>query len=568
MDAMEQARGGDEPRSEDSRRREGERALQAAAGEAERGLARVRLAAGERRRGELDLAALALEQALREGVSPGVAGAELGAVLAADPGPPGARRAAACFGALQPGEGEGAGPFPLVTGARSLGLLARRAELFRATFRQLPGEPVLALARSLEGLLRGRPSGHDDDGDDDAPRRPAADWSVLGRAVGAEEQRALDDLYGRLLGVRRHRVCARLDTPGPLREASSRQLSVSGDDYDLALADSHLALVYRSVRAPLRLALYDERTFAGQALGGITEPVLDGAPLDLEPRVVAAAGGTWVLGLDRDAGEVLVSFSTPGRPDVVRARKHVGRRVRIAAVCRCARGLAVFLAPAARAFWVSAAGEVSRERRLGAGVEVVDAASHGGHDLFVLLRTSTGAFLERLGGELEALGERTPVSRLVAPRDARLVWPTADLLLVLEPPDVAHAIGADERRLAWTARIGEPLEGLAPVVGEALELLAHGPIESEWGKSGADVGLARWTRDGLGRHGPTVRVESQDPSRALDSLKVATHGGRIAVAARSGETLDVRTLEVLATPLAIPAPREWSYGLGDTPDTD
>ena len=557
----------EQPRSDDERRREGERQLLAASGDAERGRARVRLAAGERRRGELDLAALALEQALREGAGEEAVGPELAAVLAVDPGTAGARRAAAAFGAV-PSPGGDAGPFPLHVPARAAQLLAKRAELFRAVFRALPRATVLALARSVAALVPGHPPSKalaPAPGDGSASEgRGAGEWRVLGREVEPDEARALGDLYGRLLGVRRHRACARVDTPGPMREAASSRFEVSGDDYDLALADSHLALVYRSERAPEQLVLYDERTFAGQAMGHAS-PVLAGASADLEPRAVAAAGGTWVLGVDRDSGELVASFSTLGRSDSAIGRKRVGKRVRLAAACPCARGLAVFLAPAARALSIATTGEVSRERRLGAGLEVVDAASHGGGDVFVLLRTATEAFLQRLDGELLPLGPRVALPRLRSAREARLVWPTADLVLVLEPPDVAHAVGADDRRVAWTATIGEPLEGLAPVAGEALELLSYGPIESEWGLAGVDAGVARWTRDGLGRHGLTVRVESHDPSRALDSMKVATHAGRVALAYRSGASLELRTLEVLATPAASPPPAEWVYSLGDVP---
>jgi hypothetical protein len=548
-------------RSDDEQRRADERALSAAATDEERGRARVRVAAGERRRGELDLAALALEQALREGAEPELVAPELAAVLALDAGEPGARRAVACFEAVRPPEPV-LGPFPLVRGHGAVRLAAKRAELFTGVARALPRETTLELARSVAAILPGDPATGEL-----APltqRTNAADWPrALGRDVDASLARALDDLYGRLQGIRRHRVCARLDTPGPLRETGSNRFHVAGDACVLALADSHLALVYRSESDPERLTLYDERPLAGEPVFRQTT-VLAGAPADLEPRVVASTGGTYVLGVDARAGEVLVSFSAFGRPDVMRARKRAGKTARIAAASPCARGVAVFLARAGRAFTVSPAGEVSRERRLGTGLEVTDAASLG-QDVYVLARRGAEALLQRLDADLEPVGEPVKVPRLRSPGAARLAWPVPEIVLVIEPPDVAHAFGADERGFAWTARIREPLEGLAPVSGEALELLAYGAIESEWGLRGADAGLARWTRDGLGRHGPTVRVESPDPSRALDSVEVATNGGRAAVVTRAGRDLSLRTVELLATPARIPGASEWTYALGELP---
>src|SRR5581483_3892066 len=101
-------------------------------------------------------------------------------------------------------------------------------------------------------------------------------------------------------------------------------------------------------------------------------------------------------------------------------------------------------APAARAFTMSLTGEVSRERRLGAGLEVLDAASYGGDDVVVLARRASELVLLRLDGDLAPRGEPVRVPRRHALRDARLAWPTHDAVLVLEPPDLAHAFGADE----------------------------------------------------------------------------------------------------------------------------
>jgi hypothetical protein len=554
-----------ERRSDHETRRDRERELVAAASGEERAAARLRLATAERRRGELDLAALAVEQALREGASPGLAAAELASILASDTSEAGARRALACFSAVRPEEGGGAGPFPLVREALSVALLAKKAAFFRDVFRLVPDVRTRALARALGELVSGEVGAFRVDV---RAAHGHSDWALaLGREVDGSSARALDDLYGRLLESRRYRLWDRLDTPGPLREVGSNRFRVAGGTFELALADTHLALAYRDARGPERLVLYEERPFAGELLA-THGPVLAGSPADLEPRVVASAGGTYVAGIDREAGEVLVSFSAFGRNDVALARKRVGRRVRIAAVCPCARGLAVFLAPAARAFTVSAQGEVSRERRLGAGLEVLGAASHGGGDVCVLARRATDAILLRLDEDLRVVGEPERVPRLRAPVDARLEWPTHDLLLVLDPPEVAHAFGADERKLAWTARLALPLDDLTPVSGEALELLAFGAIESEWGLEGVDVGLARWTRDGLGRHGRTVRVETSDPSRALESVRVATQGGRVALATRTGSELTLRTLELLATPARVPPPEEWTYSLGERADED
>src|SRR5262249_28531459 len=150
MSAVEQRR------SDDERRRSHERELTAASSEAERGRARVRLAADDRRRGELDLAALALEQALREGADPELVAPELAAVLARDAGGRGARRAVACFEAVRPPEPV-AGPFPLVQGPGGVRLALKRAELFRGVVRSLPAERTLELARAVAAFLPGDP---------------------------------------------------------------------------------------------------------------------------------------------------------------------------------------------------------------------------------------------------------------------------------------------------------------------------------------------------------------------------------------------------------------------------
>src|SRR5260221_558770 len=101
--------------SQDESKRELERAVRVAEPGEERALARVRLATSERRRGQLDLAALALEGALGEGGSLDLAGGELAAILADDPGDPGAHRALACFASLV--ARRSADPFPLASGA-------------------------------------------------------------------------------------------------------------------------------------------------------------------------------------------------------------------------------------------------------------------------------------------------------------------------------------------------------------------------------------------------------------------------------------------------------------------
>src|SRR5687767_1753326 len=137
--------------SQDTERRERERRLAATPEGDERAFERVRLASSERRRGQLDLAALALEDALREGDAHDLAGAELAAILALDPGDPGAYRALACFAAILPPPISS--PFPLGNIAAATGLMARKAALFRATFRCLARPHVVALAESVRGLV-------------------------------------------------------------------------------------------------------------------------------------------------------------------------------------------------------------------------------------------------------------------------------------------------------------------------------------------------------------------------------------------------------------------------------
>jgi hypothetical protein len=535
----------DERASQDERKRERERDLAAAQPGDERALARVRFATSERRRGQLDLAALALEEALREGGALELAGSELAAVLAEDTGDPGAYRALACFAAVRPPE-PATGPFPLAALATSASHLAQKASLFRAVFRALPDQPTRMLARSIGGLVPGATGDHG-----------AGRWSAsLGRAIGSSNASALDVLYARLLGCARRRITARLDTPGPIREVARDRFPLEGDRFELAFRGDDQAYVLR--RSAGALVLRDQTLFAGQWLHH-EGAVLPGVALD-DARLVPSSGGTFVVGLDPGEGMVHASFSVPGRYDLSRARRKVGVSTGIAAASACASGLAVFLDGAGRVFTVSTDGRVSRERRLGPGFEVISAASNGASDVFVLARTGRSCVLLRLDPELRPVGEPAPVPPLRAPREARVEWPTPDLVLVIDGPDLAHAFGADERRLAWTARIKEPLDDLTGTVAEALELLAFGAIESEFGAKEGDLGLARWTRDGLGRHGPTVRLEI-DPGARVDDVRVATRGSMVAVAHREGGELTLRVLELLPAEAKYPAGQEWTYAV-------
>jgi hypothetical protein len=518
----------------------------------ERAAARVRLAAQERRRGQLDLAGLQLMEALREGAAASDAGAELAALLAADPSERGAERALHCFAALLL-PGRAGDPFPGVGGvSRSA---AVRAELFRATFRGLDARSTGALAEAIAG----GPVGARPEGD-------AFDWKeALRRDVAESEGRALDALYGRLLGAARTRVTARLDTPGPIHELSAQRIALEppgtageGSFFDLAFAGDEQLYLLR--RAGGKLILRRNRLVAFQQITDESE-LLAGVRDLAAPRLVGSAGGAFAVGIDGE-GMLHVSFSA-GQGELLRGERKVGRGVALAAACECAAGLAVFLDAGGRAVVFGRDGRFSREKRVGPAAEVLSAASQSGSDLVVLARGTRECSLRFLDADLEPRGDPVPVPYLRSPVDARVEWPTADLVLVVERPDVAHAFGADDHKLAWTARIREPLSDLAPAVSEELELVSFGPIEDEWGQAEGDLGVARWTRDGLGRHGPTVRVEG-DPGAAMGDVKLVSRGNLLALAwtaraPRSVPELSQRLLVLVPVPPALPAPAEWTF---------
>ncbi len=540
----------EERSSQDEARRERERALREAGPGEERARLRLLQAASERRAGQLDLAALGLEEALREGAPLDDAGAELAAILAQDPGEPGAHRALGCFSAVT---GTGA-LFPHALAAGGAGV--RRAELFKAAFRPLPAGTVCALAGSVLAVS-GAASG----------TFGAERWGKgLGREVEEKEARALDLLYARLLGASRQRVTARLDTPGPISEVNSERITLEGEPgaspfFQVAFAGDEQLYLLR--RAGGRLLLRRNRLVGFRSIVEET-PVLAGAAV-AEPRLVGSAGGAFTAGVDED-GFLHVSFSA-GREELFHKTKAVGRGVGIAAACECAAGLAVFLDSGARALTVGRDGRVSRARRIGAGFEVVSAASQDGSSVFVLARATRGCELYRLDQDLRPRGEPASVPYLRSPRDARVAWVTPDLVLVLAPPDTAYAFGADDRRLAWTARLAEPLDEIEPALSEALELVAYGRIESEWGQPEADLGLARWTRDGLGRHGSTVRVETE-PGVPVQEFKLAARGHLLALVYPERSELVQRLLMLVPVVAEYPPSAEWSFEAGAVPAPD
>ncbi len=505
----------------DEARRDRERALRGASSGEERAAARLRVAAEERRRGQLDLAALAVAEALREGAERDDAGSELAAILAADVSEPGAHRALRCFAASPP--------------------IEPRVALFRATVRALPGDRTAGLARSVAAVTGGS-----------KVKAPPGEWGAfLGRSVSVAEADALSELYGRLLAAERRRVTALLDTPGPIHELSSHKLGVDGDGFELSFAGDEQ--LYSLRRSEGKLLLQRNRIIGLQ-------PIVDEAEvfagLDVTaPRLVGSAGGAFVAGVDADG--LLHASLSAGGGELVASKKRIGRGVSIAAACDHARGLAVFLDSGGRAVIFGRDGRFTREKKLPPGREVVSAASHGA-EAVVLLRAPSGCELVRLDADLRPLGEPAAVPYLRSPRDARVAWITPDLLLVIEPPDVAHAFGADDRKHAWTARLSEPLHDLEPAVSEALELIAYGPIEGELGEPEGDLGLARWTRDGLGRHGPTVRLETE-PGVELGRVRLATRGNLLAIAYREGDRLVQRLLVLVQMAAASPAPAEWTF---------
>jgi hypothetical protein len=538
--------------SQDQARRERERALREAGPGEERARLRLLQAASERRAGQLDLAALGLEEALREGAPLEDAGAELAAILSQDTDEPGAHRALGCFSAIT-----GAGAlFPHV--APGAAAVVRRAELFRAVFRLVAASTTVALAAAVRAVSQGASGTFE-----------AEQWvKALGREVEHEEARALDLLYGRLLGASRRRVTARLDTPGPMTELSSERIAldagapVGSPVFEVGFAgDDQLYLLRRHGG---RLLLRRSRLVASYHWVVEETPVLDGASI-AEPRLVGSAGGAFIAGVDEE-GFLHVSFSA-GREELFHKTKAVGRGVGIAAVSECAAGLAVFLDAGARALTVGRDGRVSRARRIGAGFEVVSAASQDGSDVFVLARATRGCELLRLDEDLRPRGEPASVPYLRSPRDARVAWITPDLVLVLVPPDTAHAFGADDRRFAWTARLAEPLDEIEPALAEALELVSYGRIESEWGQPEADLGLARWTREGLGRHGPTVRVETE-PGEPVQGFKLAARGHLLALVYPERAELVQRLLMLVPVAATYPAPAEWSFEGGAVPAPD
>lgn len=534
----------DERASQDESRRELERALTEAAPGEERAAARLRFARSERRRGQPDVAAFQLEEALREGAERQAAGNELAALLAEDVGDPGARRALACFSALH-APGSGAGPFASLT---RIGLSSQlRVELFQATFRALPRERVLALAGSVVAISPGGSV---------AP--PSAGWTAfLARGVDDEEERALSELYGRLLGAARRRITRRLDDPGPIHEAAAQRCPIDGDGFAVSFAGDEQ--LYSLRRSGGKLLLRGNRLIGLQMVVDECE-VFAGLEVTA-PRLVGSAGGAFVVGVDEEG--VLHASLSSGQGELLKGERRVGRGVSVVAACECAAGLAVFLDAGARAVIFGRDGRFSREKRLLEGREVVSAASHGGADVFVLLRGTTSCELLRLDAALRALGEPIPVPYVRVPRDAHVAWMTPDLVLVVDAPDVVHAFGADDRKLAWTARLADPLHDIEPAISEALELVAYGPIEGEWGQDEGDIGVARWTRDGVGRHGPTVRLETV-PDAPIGSVRLATRGNLLAVAYREGEELVQRLLVLVRTEVKSPAPAEWTFRGGES----
>jgi len=545
----------DERASQDESRREQERALRAAAPGPERGAARLAVVAAERRRGQLDLAALALEEAIREGGPLELAGAELGLILAQDPRDPGARRALACFAAVRVPSTD---PFPDVTQARLRAIL--RANLFRSTFRSMPREAVLALEPSVLALAPGRT------GSVGREKWTAA----LGRAMDDAEARALDALYGRLLGAARRRVVARLDTPGPLHEMDAERFPLDGDRFDVAFAGEREIyllgarggehVVHWASLSAAFASWNDEEVGRLELLSAATV-VLEG--VRATPALVATPRGAFVVAVDDD-GDLHVSLSGPSGV-LSRATKRVGRGVSVSAACACGGGVAIFLDHGSRMLVLDADGTFSHEKRV-AGHHVLSVASRG-DDVLVLARAGGRHELLRLGPDLVPRGEPVVAPRLDGAIDARLVWPTPEHAFVIDPPGTAHAFHADDGRLAWTARVPEPLDDLEVAAPDGLELVSFGRIESEWGQGEADVGIARWTRDGLGRHGPTVRVEVA-PSGPIPLVKLASRGDLLAVAYRGLEGVTVRFASLAPLEPTFPAPPEWTFAGDEAPPPD
>jgi hypothetical protein len=549
----------DERASQDESRREQERALRAAAPGPERGAARLAVVAAERRRGQLDLAALALEEAIREGGPLELAGAELGQILAQDPRDPGARRALACFAAVRVPSSD---PFPDVTQAALRAVL--RANLFRSTFRSVARETVLALEPAVLALAPGRTGSIGRE-----------KWSAaLGRAVDDAEARALDALYGRLLGAARRRVVARLDTPGPLHEMDLERFPLDGDRFDLAFAGEREVYLLGSRSGGTRggehvvhwasmsgaFASWNDEEVGRLELLSAATVVLEG--VKATPLLVATPRGAFVVAVD-DEGELQASLSGPSGT-LSRATKRVGRGVSVSAACACDGGFAIFLDHGSRMLFLDAGGAFSHEKRL-AGHQVLSVASRG-DEIFVLARAGGRHELLRLGPDLVPRGEPTLVPRLEGAIDARVVWPTPEHVFVLEPPGTAHAFHADDGRLAWTARVPEPLDDLEVAAPDGLELVTFGRIESEWGQGEADVGIARWTRDGLGRHGPTVRVEVA-PS-GLPLVKLASRGAILAIAYRGLEGVTLRFASLAPLEAVYPAAPEWTFASDEAPPPD
>ncbi len=544
----------------------------------------MNVAASRRRLGELDLAALALEEAIELGAAADLAGGELAALLAFDPGDPGAYRALHSFTRIRPSRA--AGPFPLGTAILAGDLLARRAALFRAVFRQLGEKTTVALAKSLGKIVSG-PSRETE----------ARRWSAtLARKVSKKEARALDRLYGTLLGCARRRVTVAPESPASTIEVLAERLPVNATLVDLALHEMEELRNELAVEALLLLnerrggfkvrqgpllrtfgghMVHDEYVGPGTAVSEPTrldiQPLSEGNRISFADRLVLGDDAAFTLGVD-GAGEAHVVRVPYIAHNMGADLGHdVGKGTVLGAACGVERDIAIFLSPGCRAYKVTRGAHVSRERRLGPGLEPVSAVSREG-TVVLLARSSTAAFLVKLGTNLAPIDEpvQLPGARML--RDARVEWPDPEHLVVIEPPDVAHVVRATDLVREWRVTIPEPLDDLCSTFAFGnLELLAHGVIESEFGAPGAAVGLARWTADGLGRRGPTTRLDPEPGSLVTDRVRVACSRHHVAVAFQEEgrSELSLRMLVLSPEEVSSPPPSEWTYDrAGEPPEPD
>jgi hypothetical protein len=507
--------------SEDERRRALERAAATARTPAERGEAEVALAALARRRGDLEVAALRLEEAVRAGALEAAA-AEVAALVEADPGEAGAQRAARVFAAVGP-SAVAPGPFPLAIAWSATDLLARRGRLFKDVFAAVPERVTARLATSMRAML---------------PEVPAMDTP-----------RAL--LESVLLRARRRRRTARLDDPGPLAEVGAFEVETSDPaEFSIAASETGFAVLHRGTgRRASKLALtllgYSNERAYGNDLA-TTVPVAIAPVGGSSPLLASAGAGTWIVAT-RSAKLwrfVRVAGLRAGRVGVETA---VHGTVR-AFACSGASS-ALIVGPPER---VLVSGTKARWRALVPGFTVLAAAWRGG-DLVVLATSSRRSAVVELGTDRRALEEFSRVELPALERASLVLLPDGRTRILAQPDRVIDLPENTERRLDG--------QDLATIVSGRSngdlddDVIAFGPIEREWGGHG-DIGIARWRIDGA-RLGPTVRLERDPDVESTPQMAVAPGGRLLAVAWSEASSIRVRVLATREVEAQRPAPAEW-----------